>query len=742
MTKTANRRRKVLMPNSISKKLVAAVCMLLVSSIMLVSTTYAWFTLSTAPEVTGITTNVGANGNLEIALLNKDSYVSTADDLGILSNVGDSMVVKAATEANETWGNLVDLSDSTYGLTQMILNPAALNINADGTLVGPTMLYAPSYGSDGRVIDVHNATYPGKFAAVGNKFVMDDAHAGIRALGTTTDVTQAVAAYRAAKADITIKMNLAREKAAKSLLDNGQHLANIMVGHVQNADTKVTAEQKAALDAMVAALKEANTAAGDAIKAAVLANSLSAGGTLTDEQVTALVNAVNSADLATVDFTTIENVTVPAGYDAALATWTANNTKLTEAETGLTGLTAEADGTYAYTAIEPHLNKLVYREFVEICGIVNPTRANVNDIVNYFTANQIIPITMKDGSGVYADIAKLVGDYTASGLTVSLEVSGMGTISAPVTMNTAVATSDNSQVKQITVGNAPTGGTVTSATLSDTYGYAIDFGFRTNAAGSNLQLQTAAVNRVYEENGSNVTQGSGSFMEFTTNNPTTFTVDEVRALMSAIRVVFVTPAGDGSGYTVLGIAAADITKNVAADTGIVTYTGGTVTGDTLKAELYLYNYTVREITADEHQVVLGEKKADETALTALAQNVAKKVSAIVYLDGDLVDNTMVANAQTSMTGGLNLQFSSSADLVPMQNSGLQNAEEGEVEYTQVAAPGATYTFAGQTATVKEGYTIYRGNNGKVYYSTDGATYTELTAANYSTALTLTTPETP
>ena len=51
----------------IKTKLMAAICMLLVSSIMMVSTTYAWFTLSTAPEVTGITTAVGANGNLEMA---------------------------------------------------------------------------------------------------------------------------------------------------------------------------------------------------------------------------------------------------------------------------------------------------------------------------------------------------------------------------------------------------------------------------------------------------------------------------------------------------------------------------------------------------------------------------------------------------------------------------------------------------------------------------------------------------
>ena len=53
----------------IKGKLTSAVAMLLVAVIMVVSSTYAWFTLSTAPEVTGITTAVGANGALEMALL-------------------------------------------------------------------------------------------------------------------------------------------------------------------------------------------------------------------------------------------------------------------------------------------------------------------------------------------------------------------------------------------------------------------------------------------------------------------------------------------------------------------------------------------------------------------------------------------------------------------------------------------------------------------------------------------------
>lgn len=95
------------------KKLTAAVAMLLVSAIMVVSSTYAWFTLSTAPEVTGITTTVGANGNLEIALSPENG-----DAAGITSKVGDSMDAtgQVLKSANVSWGNLVDLNDPAYGL--------------------------------------------------------------------------------------------------------------------------------------------------------------------------------------------------------------------------------------------------------------------------------------------------------------------------------------------------------------------------------------------------------------------------------------------------------------------------------------------------------------------------------------------------------------------------------------------------------------------------------------------------
>ncbi|MBR7098424.1 MAG: hypothetical protein IKC59_03330, partial [Clostridia bacterium] len=76
--------------------------MLLVASFMVVSSSYAWFTLSTAPEVKGIQTSVGSNGNLEIALYTGQETIT--------SSVGDGAENK--TDKYETWGNLINLSDA------------------------------------------------------------------------------------------------------------------------------------------------------------------------------------------------------------------------------------------------------------------------------------------------------------------------------------------------------------------------------------------------------------------------------------------------------------------------------------------------------------------------------------------------------------------------------------------------------------------------------------------------------
>lgn len=150
-------KKKVQMPAGIRAKLMAAVSMLLVSSIMTVSSTYAWFTLSTAPEVTNISTSVAGNGSLEIALMPSNGFLGDIDTGRASVNAGGTV---ALTDANTTWGNIINLSDASYGLNDVELAPATWN--ADAFTAGKAMLSVPTFGYDGRIdatVDTVLASY-------------------------------------------------------------------------------------------------------------------------------------------------------------------------------------------------------------------------------------------------------------------------------------------------------------------------------------------------------------------------------------------------------------------------------------------------------------------------------------------------------------------------------------------------------------------------------------------------------
>ena len=66
MTDAEYRREKraVAVPFFFKRKIFMVFMMMVCSGIMAVAATYAWFILSTAPEVVGVSTTVGANGSL------------------------------------------------------------------------------------------------------------------------------------------------------------------------------------------------------------------------------------------------------------------------------------------------------------------------------------------------------------------------------------------------------------------------------------------------------------------------------------------------------------------------------------------------------------------------------------------------------------------------------------------------------------------------------------------------------
>ena len=239
MTSIQTKQSKVKMPGSMRQKLMAAAAMLLVAAILLVSSTYAWFTLSTAPEITGITTSVGANGNLEMALLQSDNHISGVDEntygdmSKITSAVGDS---SAATndvlKSNITWGNLVNLQNEKYGLGKINLLPARLH-SVDGKVnVTGSILSTATYGTDGRVIDVTGTTYTsGTFDSANGTWTYD-ANAltyGVRAIGGNDNLTAQQAGLLAAKNQFSLKLTAAKTTVQNALSANGQNLANAVM---------------------------------------------------------------------------------------------------------------------------------------------------------------------------------------------------------------------------------------------------------------------------------------------------------------------------------------------------------------------------------------------------------------------------------------------------------------------------------------------------------------------------------
>ena len=111
----------------------------------------------------------------------------------------------------------------------------------------------------------------------------------------------------------------------------------------------------------------------------------------------------------------------------------------------------------------------------------------------------------------------------------------------------------------------------------------------------------------------------------------------------------------------------------AADSGLTYYTKSTVQKtvytaieDSAAALVTDGNlYTQDESTAGQEVI-----KTDNVIMP-LTQNQAHRLSVLVYLDGEKITNADVAaTASTSMTGSMNLQFSSSATLVPMEYADL------------------------------------------------------------------------
>jgi hypothetical protein len=722
---------------SIRSKLLAAVAMLLVASFMVVSSTYAWFTLSTAPEVTGIQTRIGANGSLEIALVydatiyGKDDTAKTVQELlnGITSSVGDAN--KTTLEKNATWGNIVDLSaGALYGLDLLSLMPARLNAlapadaaNGTWTLAGSlatSPLVTPDYGSDGRVSAlkanvITGAAKEGAFNAGGY---------GVRALGVASAMSAQQLGYRNAREAINNAINNALADANASLRDNSTDLATLLIKHLAVSGTDTQTYDITGIGKMLTSLAAANVHVAEAIKAnvqAAVATAYEADSVIYTNLNAALAgvdaiavaakvstldrNVTNSDGLVELsyaidDANTLSIAIKPAIVDAAKH-WVDMGTKI-ESATDL--YTAAGTGEGGYTAatwsgVSAVLQSLVNLEtdatgsfrYIDLNGQVNQ-QGVMDNIINIMKEGATI--NLNAGSGLYYDMAMVCGNIRVHvpGLPAGTIVKGIDIGGMEADIQTKCVGAPTISIAGA-ITDAPAEGDQSAQNLTDFYGYAIDLAFRTNATNSNLQLQTAPVNRIYSEGGSAETMGHGSTMTFIVDNSVWGYVGEggdtgdalamqqaaesVARLMTAIRIVFTDATGKIIGQAKLDITLDDPTTTEQNEANWATKQkdGNTV----IEAPIRLYNvtYTQDETnggTLVEYGTVMPTAVDNDGAQTLmpLVQNTATMLSTYVYLDGDMVDNSMVANGASSMTGTLNLQFSSSAALDPMDYTPLKD----------------------------------------------------------------------
>jgi len=716
----------------IKTKLMAAIAMLLVSSIMMVSSTYAWFTLSTAPEVTGINTQVGANGNLEMALMPMNGWGT--EGFGITSSVGNSEITENY-KKNITWGNLVNLDDDFYGLEQITLYPAKLALDENDTSkIAGWWLETPSYGADGRVAALEkNATTSafdstaGKQNFSGGKMELDGTEynlataMGVRAVGNASGMSDREIALRNARSAAANAMSGAKVAASSSLNANGVALANIAIKHGTDSAAKHSQAEVTALLGIVNALigTDGNSGIIGTIESAylnyIIAYAASSESRLSDEQYAAFQGTIAGKSLSEVvdliedgiDGWTAGN-SLPTEFGSKISDLAATKKNVVDAKAALEALRVDGTdindetNTIEWSAISAPLYKLCNTNALKINDKydVSNIKQDISGVMSSY-ANEGLNISIASGGGVYADIADHCGNYDAAividritynpsgaeggGISVDNVKASMKTKSTVTTAHLAALGSYAAEL------SAPEAGENTEKPITDTYGYIIDLAFRTNAAESNLLLQTDATGRIYGTEGSEETMGHGSTMTFTTT-AVGFTADQMKGLMGCINLVFFDPADSNK---VLATAKLDVAN--------ATVTGG----NTVTANLYLYEYAEEsyetattfesgktyytleegvyteatgitefaENTTYYTKVAAGYQKltGDNAVITALNQGVAKAVSVLVYLDGETITNADVAaTAAMSMTGTLNLQFASSATLVPMEYTPLMN----------------------------------------------------------------------
>ena len=546
---------------SLRKKLFSAAAMLLVASIMLVSTSYAWLVLSTAPEITGVTTQMGANGALEIVLLDTESYadLTKIQEMDIDESLTDEQ--RLAAEANLQWGNLVDLGNSKYGLSNVVLNPSRLAISRSGNdaegnvahSVSNVLLKTPVYNEDGRIVDLEETAVTSVYE--NEKFpVGTTAEYGVRAIGVAANMSEAQLGVNTARNALANHMAAARTAASRALTDNGNALASIAVKYVSNSKATFTSSEAAALRTLAEGLQDALNELESAVRQVYIAYVYTLG--LEGDAFTAAKTEAETAALSTLK-NKYSGVAIPgarAEVGGDIITLLEDDQTTVQNSINECKELEKQDSISAGDILDA-MKPLVNHELMTLGGqTISELAAGGMDEIIQVVMDSGMNLEVPTGSGILSDIADFAGDYTAKVVVdeVSYGDYNLKNVSANMatktTVNPIYLTSCSNLMMTFNTDSSESSGTV----ITDFYGYAIDLGFRINTSNANLLLQTDSAQRIYSESTNEATQGGGSYMEY--EPKANLSATKMIKMMSGIRVVFMDKT-----QNVLGIAALDTT---------------------------------------------------------------------------------------------------------------------------------------------------------------------------------------
>lgn len=700
--------------DQMKSKLMGAVAMLLVAAILMGSTSYAWFVLSTAPEVKDLRTTAGANGALEIALQSTNAEGNGRAD--ITSAVGSSVAKVNATVSNTYWGNVVDLS-SGYGLEHVTLYPSRLSTEArtvDGqtsyAVLTNSILAAPKFGTDGRLVRLDQAskTHYNVSGESAGKFT-DNANWGVNVIGfarngdeaednsftraysranVLAEATQKVATYRT---DLRAEMEDLIERNSIGIFGIIAMIAQIPL---------VTDEQLfATVSDFVTSMDAIVSEAADAVRWALLANAVAdvrysseseedmrALGTIYKEF---LQYPMTSEDANVV---TVASIAAANGYTEIAEAAAAIATAQVRIDRAARDLNAGSIVTAATMLLKLD-ESFVYGQHRDI-GVADQKIALGlrYDFGEGYTDDTIFTVATPDADPIsinlFSSLATVLGDYGAeTNVWITLDENdnevvvdqepSISEIPWPhyqfgikaTNKSTAAGWTDVSNldlapadanigalgsVYQNVSSKTATGDILMPILRTDitAYGYSVDLAFQASE-NTSLVLQQEGINRVSDINEDQRLQGAGSTMTFTL--PGDLSHEQAQRLLQCIHVVF------------MNTTTGTIYKVASADAATIDTVLGTAT-----ATLQLYEPSF----AEDGSLTLGSR-VSSNVIADLTKDTPYYITAVVYLNGDLVDSGMFSpNQVLSLDGSVNLQFASSTMLQSMNYSDYYTAPTG------------------------------------------------------------------